>query len=584
MSVNSAEIPAVVFDPIVATRVFSLVSNEGVRISSDSGASWTAFTTGLPSGRTWRQIDVGRDVVYATAQQNTADTPAGVFRSSKTSAGWVAVGPLTGEDPPGGLAVSDPVRIDPSSASDQRVFLGQDAWPYNFFVTSDGGNVWVGTALDPNYQFDLTNAPHGAWMDPFSGPQDIAVDPQNGDLVYYTTWVGLWASTDGGSTFVEKIAGAQNTCQTDVLSTGTAMLTTNMDGGVYRSTDNGATWVASFPVQEPPLDFWMHAWDLEQAANGDLYFAAGTTNGATVYRSTDDGVTWSATADGLPNSGDSEVDVFTDVSIAADPNTDGTLYAAVDFYGLYKTTDSGGSWQLVVDRKGVNGPDEPVVKCVEVDPTNSQRIFMGEYWGGLWYSEDGGQTWTQTTAAGLEGDSVQEIVALPDGRVFAAYADGVYLSNDKGHSFSRAFPNVPGLGEDETEYVMALAVNPTDANDIAAATSKPWPVWYNRGSVWRSKDGGTNWTEVTGDLPVGRPPGAPISTTPRSRLAGQSAFQAPRESASAKTDASRWRRPGPESPLAARCSSKGSPVTAGSATSAMLTTKSFSTRCWTVVR
>ena len=91
MSVTGAEIPAVVFDPIVPTRVFSLVSDQGVQISGDSGANWAEFTTGLPSGRTWRQIDVGRDVVYATAEQDTPGAPAGVFRSSKTSAGWVAV-------------------------------------------------------------------------------------------------------------------------------------------------------------------------------------------------------------------------------------------------------------------------------------------------------------------------------------------------------------------------------------------------------------------------------------------------------------------------------------------------------------
>ncbi len=113
MSVAGAEIPAVVFDPIVPTRVFSLISDQGVQRSVDSGATWAAFTTDLPAGRTWRQLDAGRDVVYATAEQDVAGTPAGVFRSSKTVAGWVLVGPVSDEDPPAALAVSDPIRIDP---------------------------------------------------------------------------------------------------------------------------------------------------------------------------------------------------------------------------------------------------------------------------------------------------------------------------------------------------------------------------------------------------------------------------------------------------------------------------------------
>ena len=63
---------------------------------------------------------------------------------------------------------------------------------------------------------------------------------------------------------------------------------------------------------------------------------------------------------------------------------------------------------------------------------------------------------------------------------------GVYRSTDSRQSFSRAFPTVPGLGEAEVEYVTSVAVNPTDPDDLAASTAKTWPVWYSRGSVWRS--------------------------------------------------------------------------------------------------
>jgi photosystem II stability/assembly factor-like uncharacterized protein len=215
-------------------------------------------------------------------------------------------------------------------------------------------------------------------------------------------------------------------------------------------------------------------------------------------------VSWQATGSGLPSSGDPEADLFTEISLAADPSSPNTIYAGVDFYGLYRSTNAGTSWQLVVDRQGLNGPDEPVTKCVEVDPNNSQRIFMGDYWNGLWLSEDGGQTWLQTTAPGLEGDSVQDIVALPNGRIWAAYADGVYLSTDNGHSFARSFPVLANLGEAELEYVESIAVNPADSTDLAVSTAKRYPVWYNRGSVWRSTDDGSTWTEISGNIPSRR--------------------------------------------------------------------------------
>ena len=159
-------------------------------------------------------------------------------------------------------------------------------------------------------------------------------------------------------------------------------------------------------------------------------------------------------------------------------------------------------WPSITVR--LNGPDEPVTKCVEVDPNNNQRIFMGDHWNGLWYSENGGQNWTQTNAPGLENDSVQDIVALPDGRIWAAYADGVYLSTDNGHSFSRSFPALANLGESELEYVESIAINPADSSDLAVSTAKRYPVWYNRGSVWRSTNNGANWSDITGDIPSHR--------------------------------------------------------------------------------
>jgi photosystem II stability/assembly factor-like uncharacterized protein len=97
---------------------------------------------------------------------------------------------------------------------------------------------------------------------------------------------------------------------------------------------------------------------------------------------------------------------------------------------------------------------------------------------------------------------VQQIVANDDGTVFAALDDGVYRSNDHGITYSRSFPNVLNIGEDTQEYVYAIALNPSDKNELFAATAKNWPVFYNRGSVWHSTDGGQNWTDITGDLVI----------------------------------------------------------------------------------
>ncbi len=492
-------ISAVAMDPHDSSRAFLLSTGPDVLQSTDGGASWHPFTSGLPSGRTWRQLSIGRNAVFATAEPAAGADSAGVFKSPKNTAAWISIADtLSSGEESGGLNLGDPIRVDPSSADDSKVYVGQDAWPAIFFRTTDGGTTWSGTPVESHYESDLVNGPYNAWVDIFQGPFDIAVDPQKSDTIFYTTWFNIWRSDDGGLNFSEKVTGAQNTCSTAVLPIDGALLATNMDGGVYRSTDRGTTWTSAFPSEPPATDFWIHAWSIERAAGGDLYFGATTTEGPKVYRSTDNGLTWAVTGPGLPNSSDPTESIF-DVSLAADTNDPATVYAGIAFHGgLYRTVDSGGSWQLVESRIDPSG--EPVTKCVEVDPTDSRRIFVGEFWNGIRYSEDQGATWS--TAVGLE-DSVQKIVALPDGRVFAAHADGVYLSTDHGHSFSPVFTN-PTLGETDLEYVESLAINPNNPDDIVISSAKTYPVWYNRGSVWRSTDGGENWLEITGDIPSRR--------------------------------------------------------------------------------
>ena len=106
----------------------------------------------------------------------------------------------------------------------------------------------------------------------------------------------------------------------------------------------------------------------------------------------------------------------------------------------------------------------------------------------MWVTTDGGDSWTLAT--GSDDRSVQEILALADGTVWAAFEDAVYKSTDHGTSFTRAFP-APGelptvLGEDEIEYVTCIASNPDNIDEIFAGTAKIFDVFFNRGSVWRT--------------------------------------------------------------------------------------------------
>ena len=47
-----------------------------------------------------------------------------------------------------------------------------------------------------------------------------------------------------------------------------------------------------------------------------------------------------------------------------------------------------------------------------------------------------------------------------------------------------------------------MAVDPVRSDTIFFATAKNYPIWHNRGSVYRSEDGGGQWQNITGDLPI----------------------------------------------------------------------------------
>ena len=72
------------------------------------------------------------------------------------------------------------------------------------------------------------------------------------------------------------------------------------------------------------------------------------------------------------------------LALAVDPLTPTTLYAGASFGGVYKSTDSGGTWILV--KGGVNA------HSLAVDPQTPSTIYAGT-WNGLFKSVDAGATW-----------------------------------------------------------------------------------------------------------------------------------------------------------------------------------------------
>ena len=311
------------------------------------------------------------------------------------------------------------------------------------------------------------------------------------------------------------------------------------NGGLWRSIDNGANWT---PLMDNQPSLAVGAMAIDPANPNVIYVGTGEGNraGDTYYgqgllKTTDGGSTWtqilgpvSTTAPNLPS--------FVNCSFLAieiDPTNTQTLYAATNIgvmssasggaglvaignRGIWKSTDGGINWRNVnpgnfdIDRSATD---------VLVDPRKPQRVYAAILNLGIYRSDQGGElnTWTKlegglpaANATNPTFTRVEMAVGPPiqpstESTVYAALADpndnlqGIWRTTDGGNNWTKVTtPQTPG----QAGYNLAVAVDPTDANVVYYGTSAN--ASNNGGTVFRSLNGGQTWSDLSqGDGNVG---------------------------------------------------------------------------------
>ncbi|MHB1223962.1 MAG: WD40/YVTN/BNR-like repeat-containing protein, partial [Gemmatimonadaceae bacterium] len=129
--------------------------------------------------------------------------------------------------------------------------------------------------------------------------------------------------------------------------------------------------------------------------------------------------------------------------------------------------------------------------------------FAGYTGGGVWRTDDAGQSWRNISDGWFGSGSIGAIAIAPsDHNVIyvgtgehavrgqsSSYGDGVYRSTDQGKSWTH-------LGLDATRQISAVRVHPDDPDVVyVAAQGDRWKGTPERG-IYRSTDGGASWTLV----------------------------------------------------------------------------------------
>ncbi len=248
--------------------------------------------------------------------------------------------------------------------------------------------------------------------------------------------------------------------------------------GLFKSTDQGKTFKkvdAKGAINS--LDFMNFAYN----SNTKTLFAGGHDVG--VVKSTDGGTTWTKTDSGIKGS-----DIH---ALAINPLDSNRLYAFSVNNGVFGTKDGAKSWYRIDD-----GPTNPSVgafgymatpssmdRGMKTDKTTNIGYLWAGTSGGLFSSFACFCGWTKTIGI---SDNATIYTLAPDpvnkSTMFAGTKDGIYKTTDEGKTFTQV--------NSEIKNVAAITFEQSNPKTIYAATSD--------GIVFRSVDGGENWSKVNG--------------------------------------------------------------------------------------
>lgn len=198
----------------------------------------------------------------------------------------------------------------------------------------------------------------------------------------------------------------------------------------------------------------------------------------------------------------------------------GTIWCGTLPGGLFKTSDRGSSWQMARSlwdhpkRKQWmgGGADLPGLHSIIVDPKNSRRVFIAVSTGGIWLTEDGGETWGQR-GEGMRADHVppelthdpiaQDVHCLVQcpaapNRMWVQHHNGIFVSDDEGRNFRELKDVAPSV------FGFPVAVHPNDPDTAwfvpEIKDEKRIPVG-GRLVVNRTRDGGKTFETLSQGLP-----------------------------------------------------------------------------------
>ncbi len=449
--------------------------NGKIHKTTDGGATWTALSSGLPSGTVGRiGLDISKnnpDVLVSVFISSSSNL-LGVYKTEDGGASWFEIPTETSNglnsNVMGGFGwYFGQIRLHPNN-DDWIYMLGVQAW-----FTSNNGTVWsitTGTGV---------NAPHVDYHDlVFNFENDIIIGNDG----------GAYKRESNGSSYVD----IENLPTTQIYR---VAYDPHRPNNFYGGTQDNGTLVGNasainnwirliggdgFQMQFNPSDSNIVFTELQR---GNIFRSP---NGLTGFVNATTGI--------FPSDRR-----HWDMQYFISPHADNRLYTGT--YRVFKTETTGApSWNAISDDLtdgSIYGDAFHTITTLDESKQSEGLIYVGTTDANVWRTEDGGTTWDSIhmslperyiTSVKADPDAVDRVYVCVSGYRYNEYIPRVYRSNDRGESWESIAGNLPDLAVNDI-----IIVPGQDGQVLFVATD---------GGVYVTTNAGVNWERLGNNMPI----------------------------------------------------------------------------------
>ena len=460
--------------------VFAGAITNGVYRSSDDGATWDNVLPGQTTSIQSMCVNGGN--IFAASSNYT-------FKSTNNGDNWSIVHDLDGAALFTMYSAGNMI-IAGGRNKVYRTMNGGDNWEtisvsfpgslVNIYdIAESGGMLFAATSSFGVY----TSSDNGSTWAPTNqgmGPtQDVRALTVTGSstILAGLHYIGIYRSVDNGASWDKSNTGfTAGSTMASMLASGSYVYAGTRGDGIYRSGDNGDNWVKLMGDNDTVNYSHVNV----MCEKDEVIFASMRINFyATIYKSTDEGLTWVRSGNGLPpglpfvfslakSGGNLIAGTYLGVyyspddglnwyptnlnfsvieAVAAGANN--VAYATVPEVGLYRSIDNGVTWTPSLLSPGVD-----FVTLEAID----NYAYAGAFFNGTRYTNDYGNSWFHGGGFPFEA-SVFAMDAFGNGLVVVGTdveQSWTYISQDYGINYTPF-----GEGLSPTASVEAFAVNDT---------------------------------------------------------------------------------------------------------------------------